>query len=175
MSFFSLFGGVLIFTVFFLVIEARGGTWFRTPCPIVVRSRSSCSSMPHLLAVPSCLHVAFIYLRVFPTVVLLTTLPLRTPCAPTNSPRRSPTPSPTPLIPTFCSSLPCPPCLFVLLTEIRGLNYIAVERQGGPPFQLFSMCPSCPELAFLQEPKYTLHPSKTPYSYVWRVKSCSPT
>ena len=26
----------------FLVIEARGGTWFRTPCPIVVRSRSKC-------------------------------------------------------------------------------------------------------------------------------------
>ena len=27
------------FTVVFLVIEVRGGTWFRTPCPIVVRSR----------------------------------------------------------------------------------------------------------------------------------------
>ena len=26
----------------FLVIEARGGTWFRTPCHVVVRSRSKC-------------------------------------------------------------------------------------------------------------------------------------
>ena len=26
----------------FLVIEAHGGTWFRTPCPIVVRSRPQC-------------------------------------------------------------------------------------------------------------------------------------
>ena len=36
---------LLLFTVvlrLFLVIEARGGTWFRTPCPIVVRSRSKC-------------------------------------------------------------------------------------------------------------------------------------
>ena len=26
----------------FWVIEAHGGTWFRTPCPIIVRSRSKC-------------------------------------------------------------------------------------------------------------------------------------
>jgi len=32
----------VVFTVVFLVIEAHGGTWFRTPCPIVVRSRSKC-------------------------------------------------------------------------------------------------------------------------------------
>ena len=30
------------FTVVFLVIEAHGGRCFRTPCPIVVRSRSKC-------------------------------------------------------------------------------------------------------------------------------------
>ena len=26
----------------FFVIEAHGGTWFQTPCPVVVRSRSKC-------------------------------------------------------------------------------------------------------------------------------------
>ena len=31
--------GVRLFYGCFLVIEAHGGTWFRTPCPIVVRSR----------------------------------------------------------------------------------------------------------------------------------------
>ena len=38
-----------------MVIEAHGGTWFRTPCPIVVRSRSNiCSygSSPCCLAYP---------------------------------------------------------------------------------------------------------------------------
>ena len=35
-------GPVVFFYGCFLVIEAHGGTWFRTPCPIVVRSRSKC-------------------------------------------------------------------------------------------------------------------------------------
>ena len=38
----SVHGCTVVFTVVFLVIEAHGGTWFRTPCPIVVRSRSKC-------------------------------------------------------------------------------------------------------------------------------------
>ena len=35
-------GGTVVFYGCFLVIGAHGGTWFRTPCPTVVRSRSKC-------------------------------------------------------------------------------------------------------------------------------------